>query len=85
VPPFGAAAGNPLPGGLPVVVIPFNGIPVFDSGFIASAPDLPDPARAQVAWPRNVPGGGVSDDVQPSRLLTACHSVPNGYHCDWPS
>jgi hypothetical protein len=85
VPPFGAAGGNALPGGLPVIVTPFVETTPFGSGFIGRATGLPDLSRAQAASLRNAPRDGVSNEAQPSGPLAACHPVPYGYHCDWPS
>jgi hypothetical protein len=85
VPPFGATGSNALPGGLPVVVTPFVGTTPFGSGFIGRTPVQPDPSRSQAALLRNAPRDGVSNEAQPSGPLAACHPVPCGYHCDWPS
>ncbi|MFL5255089.1 MAG: hypothetical protein ACJ8AI_19790 [Rhodopila sp.] len=85
VPPFGPAAANPSPDGLPVVVTPFVDTPAFGPGFVARAPARPGASRAQAAWPGAVSRGGVSTAASSNGLPAACHPMPNGYHCDWPS
>ncbi|PPQ29327.1 hypothetical protein [Rhodopila globiformis] len=75
--PFGAGVSTALNGGFPGVVTSF-------AAPLASGP--PDAARAREAARRSAAGdGGASSGSQPSRSLTACYPIPNGYHCNWPS
>ena len=80
VPSFGAVIGGLPFGRLPVVVTPFSGVPFFGYPVPTGPGGVPDQTQTQAA---PVPGG--TEPAGPNATLAACHAVPSGYHCDWPS
>jgi hypothetical protein len=76
---------------LPVFVTQYDDTPGFFPGFIAGvpveAPWVADPPQVRQAPAVTEPETGVPNttaaDANP--LPAACHPIPSGYHCDWPS
>ena len=83
-----------------ITVTPWGYLSAFDSGFVggaptnvfiggapASAPGSSDPPQTQAASPAGGPQAGPADTkpADPNSPLVACHPVPSGYYCKWPS
>jgi len=101
VPPIGSVTTVPWFAGLPAVVTPWGyasafGAGFFGSGFIGGAPTNVYVAEAPANPPglseppqaaTGVPQAGPTDatPAEPNSPLAACHPVPSGYYCNWPS
>jgi hypothetical protein len=91
VAPFGSATVRASRGGLPVVITPSVNTPVFFSGFAggmpAEAPRITEPPHVTEAPTAPEPETGVprTTAAAANPFPAACHPVPSGYHCDWPS
>ncbi|MDR3534227.1 MAG: hypothetical protein P4L90_27140 [Rhodopila sp.] len=95
VPPFGPGQVAPSFVRLPIVVTPTFGSPEF-AGAVIHLPAVAAPSRALVDGIVTQTAGAPVGNLPETRIATtrsvianaspaACHPIPSGYHCDWPS